>query len=198
MTIGISELQGTDLTAGQNVLNVMRNVGIIIGMALFLSMLSGNITDAKSQTYDYAVGQINKIDVATSSKTTFKNKLHEKLVSGNSNNVNTSNKVKSSTINSTKRNELINVEYTKIVAQKQTELGVAMPETVTTTIKQQVTKAINKKINTLNSQITHATKNIKNHLQNKLTNSFLNLYTLEYPLILISLITVFIFKRKNS
>ncbi|WP_125764022.1 MFS transporter [Companilactobacillus hulinensis] len=197
LTVGISELQGTELTAGQNVLNVMRTVGITIGMALFLSMLSGNITDAKRQTYDYAVEQVDKIDVANSSKTTIKNKLHSKLISNNNNNINSSNKVKSSTIDSTKRNKLINAEYTKIVAQKQETLGVVLPEAAKNTIHQQVAIAVDKKVDKLNNQITYTTRNIKNHLNDQLNDSFLNLYTLEYPLIFASLVLVFIFKKKS-
>lgn len=198
LTVGISELQGTKLTAGQNVLNVMRNIGIIIGMALFLSMLNGNITDAKHETYNYAVGQVNKIDLPHSYKTKIKNKLHDKLISNNNNNVNTSSKVKSSTIDDSKKNELINETYTKVVAQKQIALGMSLPPAANAEIRQTVTNTVNKKVNKLNREIKHTTRHIKNHLHDKLTDAFLNLYTLEYPLVLASLIIVFIFKRKHT
>ncbi|GEO62858.1 MFS transporter [Companilactobacillus nantensis] len=198
LTVGIAELQGTELTAGQNVLNVMRNVGIIIGMALFLSMLSGNITDAKYETYNYAVGQVNNINVDRSSKTKIKNKLHDKLISSSNNNVNTSSKFKSSTIDDSKKNELINETYTKVVAQKQMALGMSLPPAADAKIHQAVTNTVNKKVNTLNREIRHATRNIQNHLHNKLTDSFLNLYAIEYPLVLASFVIVFIFKRKHE
>lgn len=198
LTVGIAELQGTELTAGQNVLNVMRNIGIIIGMALFLSMLSGNITDAKHETYNYAVEQVNKIDLPHSSKTKIKNKLHDKLISSSNNNVNSSSKVKSNTINDSKKNELINETYTRIVTQKQMALGMSLPPEADAEIRQTVTISVNKKVNKLNREIRHTTRHIKNHLHDKLTDSFLNLYTFEYPLVLASLIIVFIFKRKHA
>lgn len=198
LTVGIAELQGTELTAGQNVLNVMRNIGIIIGMAFFLSMLSGNITDAKHETYNYAVGQVNKIDLPHSSKTKIKNKLHDKLISGSNNNVNTSSKVESNTINDSKKNELINETYTKVVAQKQMALNMSLPPAAKAEIRQTVTTAVNKKVNKLNREIRHTTRHIKNHLHDKLTDSFLNLYAIEYPLVLASLVIVFIFKRKHA
>lgn len=198
LTVGIAELQGTELTAGQNVLNVMRNIGIIIGMAFFLSMLSGNITDAKHETYNYAVGQVNKIDLPHNSKTKIKNKLHDKLISGSNNNVNTSSKVESNTINDSKKNELINETYTKVVAQKQMALSMSLPPAAKAEIRQTVTNAVNKKVNKLNREIRHTTGHIKNHLHDKLTDSFLNLYAIEYPLVLASLIIVFIFKRMHA
>ena len=189
LTVGIAELQGTELTAGQNVLNVMRNVGIMIGIALFLSMLNGNITDAKHETYHYAIGQVDKIDIPNNSKTTIKNHLHNKLISSNSNNVNSSNKVKSNTINNSKKNKMINVEYTNIVTQKQNALGTPLPESADIAIKKQITTIVDKKVTKLNSQITHTTRNIKDHLHNKLNNSFLDMYSLEYPMIFASLVT---------
>lgn len=198
LTVGIAELQGTELTAGQNVLNVMRNIGIIIGMAFFLSMLSGNITDAKHETYNYAVGQVNKIDLPHSSKTKIKNELHDKLISSSNNNINSSSKVKSNTVDDSKKNKLINETYTKIVAQKQMALGTSLPPTAKAEIRQTVTTAVNKKVNKLNREIRHTTRHIKNHLHDKLTDSFLNLYAIEYPLVLASLIIVFIFKRKHA
>ncbi|ALB28723.1 MFS transporter [Companilactobacillus heilongjiangensis] len=198
LTVGIAELQGTELTAGQNVLNVMRNVGIIIGIALFLSMLNGNITDAKHETYHYAIGQVDKIDIPNNSKTTIKNHLHNKLISSNSNNVNSSNKVKSNTINNSKKNKMINVEYTNIVTQKQNALGTPLPESADIAIKKQITTIVDKKVTKLNSQITHTTHNIKVHLHNKLNSSFLDMYSLEYPPIFASLVTAFIFKKKKA
>lgn len=198
LTVGIAELQGTELTAGQNVLNVMRNVGIMIGIALFLSMLNGNITDAKHETYHYAIGQVDKIDIPNNSKTTIKNHLHNKLISSNSNNVNSSNKVKSNTINNSKKNKMINVEYTNIVTQKQNALGTPLPESADIAIKKQITTIVDKKVTKLNSQITHTTRNIKDHLHNKLNNSFLDMYSLEYPMIFASLVTAFIFKKKKA
>lgn len=198
LTVGIAELQGTELTAGQNVLNVMRNVGIMIGIALFLSMLNGNITDAKHETYNYAIGQVDKIDIPNNSKTTIKNHLHNKLISSNSNNVNSSNKVKSNTINNSKKDKMINVEYTNIVTQKQNALGTPLPESADIAIKKQITTIVDKKVTKLNSQITHTTRNIKDHLHNKLNNSFLDMYSLEYPLIFASLVTAFIFKKKKA
>lgn len=198
LTVGIAELQGTELTAGQNVLNVMRNVGIMIGIALFLSMLNGNITDAKHETYHYAIGQVDKIDIPNNSKTTIKNHLHNKLISSNSNNVNSSNKVKSNTINNSKKDKMINVEYTNIVTQKQNALGTPLPESADIAIKKQITTIVDKKVTKLNSQITHTTRNIKDHLHNKLNNSFLDMYSLEYPMIFASLVTAFIFKKKKA
>jgi hypothetical protein len=127
-----------------------------------------------------------------------KNKLHDKLISGSNNNVNTSSKVESNTINDSKKNELINETYTKVVAQKQMALSMSLPPAAKAEIRQTVTNAVNKKVNKLNREIRHTTRHIKNHLHDKLTDSFLNLYAIEYPLVLASLIIVFIFKRKHA
>ncbi|WP_338233137.1 MFS transporter [Companilactobacillus muriivasis] len=194
LTVGIAELQGTELTAGQNVLKVMRNVGIIIGIALFLSILNGNITDAKHETYNYAIGQVDKIDIPNNSKTTIKNHLRNKLISSNSNNMNSSNKVKSNTINNSKKDKMINAEYNDIVTQKQNALGTPLPESADIAIKKQITTIVDKKVIKLNNQITHTTHNIKDHLHNKLNSSFLDMY----PLIFASLVTAFIFKKKKA
>lgn len=192
LTIGISGLQGTDLTAGQNVLNVMRNIGIIVGIALFLSMLNGNITNVKHQTYNYAVGQVDKIDVPQANKKAIKNKLHDHLIS-NSNNINNSNKVKSNTIDSNKKNKMIEVTYQKAILKKQTAMGVITPANVDAVIHQKIATTINRKVDKLNQQIQQATHNIKNHLNYKLTGAFLNLYRFEFPFILTSFAIVFLF-----
>ena len=93
---------------------------------------------------------------------------------------------------------MINVEYTNIVTQKQNALGTPLPESADIAIKKQITTIVDKKVTKLNSQITHTTRNIKDHLHNKLNSSFLDMYSLEYPLIFASLATTFIFKKKKA
>lgn len=194
LSIGIKKLDGTELTSGQNVLNVMRNIGAVIGIALFLSLLDGNITIAKHETYNYAVGQVENIDVAKSSQHKIEHKLHKKLVTSSSNQISSNKKIQSSKISKTSEDALVNKTYNKVLLEKQAT-GVIVPAAMKPMVYQTVNKAVSKKVNKINNQVATATHNIKQHLTGRLKVAFKTLYIWELPVVLASLIGLFIFKN---
>ncbi|MFD1418988.1 MFS transporter [Companilactobacillus keshanensis] len=194
LSLGINKLQGADLTSGQNVLNVLRNVGAVIGIALFLSLLDGNITTAKQDTYDYSVRQVQKIDVAKGTKNKIDNKLHNKLVSSSTQISNGNKKIKTMTITNSAKNTLVNETYNKLLLQKQMA-GVSVPAPMKLIMYKTVEQKADASVLKINDQISTATHNIKHHLTVQLKDSFKILYSWELPAVLISLLGVFIYKN---
>lgn len=197
MSIAVKNLDGPRLTAGQNVLNVVRNIGVIVGIALFLSLLDGNISTAKEDTYNYSVSQIRKSELSSSLQNKVITKLHSRL---NSNQINNSgsNDFKTPQISKRQTAQMVDETSNQVIKEKSLELKMQLPVAVQQRIHEQVQVKVQSKVTTTNATLRKLTRNIRSHLHNRLTDAFLNLYKFELPFILISILSIMIFERKNN
>ncbi|MQS89742.1 MFS transporter [Companilactobacillus mishanensis] len=194
VSIGVSQLEGVRLTAGQNVLNVMRNIGVIIGIALFMSLLDGNITTAKHNVYNYAVDQVSNVNLPQTSKNRIDHKLHSKLETSGQSQINSSNKVTTNKITTKQKMALENSAYKEVLAKK-ASTGVIIPAAVKIQLHQVIENIVEQKVSKINTQISTATRNIKHHMHIQLKHSFLVLYLWELPFVLASIPAILIYKE---
>ncbi|WP_395320061.1 MFS transporter [Fructilactobacillus frigidiflavus] len=88
--LAASNFHGALLTDSQSVANVLRQVGMIISIAIFASLLTNNINDSKRHLISYSDNQVQKLDVQSVVKNKITKKIHHKL-NPNNNNVSNAN-----------------------------------------------------------------------------------------------------------
>ena len=198
MSIAVKNLDGPRLTAGQNILNVVRNIGVIVGIALFLSLLDGNINIAKKDTYNYSVSEIQKSELPSSLQKKFITKIHSRMSSNQISSSNGSNGFKIPRIDKSQTNQMIERTFNQIIKEKSSMMKVQLPTVVQQEIHKQVQIKVQDKVATMNVILKKLTKSIRLYLHNHLTDAFLKLYRFELPFVLISIFSIMIFERKES
>ena len=68
--LAASDFTGTLLSASQSVAGVLRQIGIVLAVAIYVSGLYANLTTAKSESIDYITKIVKTIDVSASKQKT--------------------------------------------------------------------------------------------------------------------------------
>ncbi|TPR13162.1 MFS transporter [Apilactobacillus timberlakei] len=205
--LAVSDFKGSLLTDSQSVSNVLRQVGIVIAIATFMTLLSGNVRNAKQNTLNYAKSRVANLNLSTSVKRKINNKLDHKL-NPNSNNVtNVKNSVSfdgekiSQKQRETKINDVYNDKLT-LLAFKNNVSESKIPQAMKTKLKGIIMQKVNNKINdTLrkdNYKINNLLHDIKHHAKHQLNKSFLDIYKvmLLIPIIALLVLPIFKFDKK--
>lgn len=78
LVIAAGSLHGKLLTASQSVTSVLRQVGAMLAVAIFITSLYGNLALSKKQSQSYAESSINKLAIPSEQKTTMIGKIAHK------------------------------------------------------------------------------------------------------------------------
>ncbi|MGC4388276.1 MFS transporter, partial [Streptococcus suis] len=68
--LAASDFTGTLLSASQSVAGVLRQIGIVLAVAIYVSGLYANLTTAMSESIDYITKIVKTIDVSASKQKT--------------------------------------------------------------------------------------------------------------------------------
>ncbi|CAJ1190636.1 putative multidrug resistance protein EmrY [Companilactobacillus paralimentarius] len=192
MSIAVGRLEGTELTAAQNVLNVVRNIGVIIGIALFLSLLDGNIDSAKQNVYSYATDRIENSKLPK----VVQNKMINK-VKGNANTSQiNSQSIKQPQISTDQTIKMAKAQ-TKIIIDTKSNAGIILPTEIKQQLYQKVLVTTQNKVKIINHELKGIFKDVKQCIHNQLTDAFLKLYKWELPFVVFGFLAIFIFKEKQ-
>lgn len=207
-----ADFKGKLLTASQSIANVLRQTGLVLAIAIFMSILTANATTARKTLLNYGLSEVSKVDLSQSVKNKLKDKLHSKLDnSGNKAKSFSSNNIKAKSIKISKAqrsiiiNKIANKQLLLICKQKNVSVDTLSPEQkkslidkIKTTITPKINEQINKKEDKINNNIHFIINKIHNRAKKEIKYAFLNVYKWTAPLALISIIPVFIFKKKNN
>lgn len=107
--LAVADFHGSILTASQSVANVLRQVGMVLAIAIFMTVLSTNIDTAKQRTLNYGESQIRMLNSTAALKSKLQRKIHSKLNPNSTNvtKVKGSLKFKGAKISQAKRSALI-------------------------------------------------------------------------------------------
>ncbi len=192
MSIAVGRLEGTELTAAQNVLNVVRNIGMIIGIALFLSLLDGNIDSAKQNVHSYATDRIENSKLPK----VVQNKMINK-VKGNANTSQiNSQSIKQPQISTDQTIKMAKTQ-TKIIIDTKSNAGIILPTEIKQQLYQKVLVTTQNKVKVINHELKGIFKDVKQYIHNQLTDAFLKLHKWELPFVVFGFLAVFIFKEKQ-
>ncbi|MBB1110747.1 MFS transporter [Limosilactobacillus sp. pH52_RY] len=187
--LAASNFQGYLLTASQSVSGVLRQVGVSLAVAIFLTGLYGNLATAKKNSITYINYQVNTLNVPRVQRLKIKQKSLKGLGT-HSSQATPKNHFSKDTIK-----KIINKEYEKQITN--------LPNTVNNDQKKQiyliVKSRVNIKLKKQNSEINSAIEKIKNYANRQYSNAFFNLYKYSLPFLAITCFTFLLFpsKRKN-
>lgn len=205
--LAVADFHGSVLTASQSVANVLRQVGMVLSIAVFMSVLSANVSNAKQQTLNYGEQQVSKLGTSASTKFQMNHKLAEKLNPNSNTIIKTHSKIKLAhlKISNKKRKFLINQAYNKqiLLFAQGKQISVShIPQAVKTNIRHQVsirlTRIISNKIDMVRKEAQSMIALVRTQLNHKLDHAFLNVYGCLLWLPFASLVVIPIFKFKKE
>ncbi|MGE8002584.1 DHA2 family efflux MFS transporter permease subunit [Lysinibacillus sp. NPDC093216] len=189
-----STFEGELLTASQSVVSMLRQIGIVLAVAIFVSGLTHNLSINKENVYHYAEKKVHELHVDQAEQeqilTVTKEKIQNKDLESNieknqgTDHIGINQQQKESMIKEKVNNALneVPVEYREI---KRVE------------ITNQVTKAVGEKIEDINREINTFSNDISHYAEKEMAKSFTDLYKVSVPIILLCSLVSFMFRNRK-
>ncbi|OBZ11678.1 hypothetical protein A8L34_15135 [Bacillus sp. FJAT-27264] len=190
--LAASSFTGELLTASQSVVGVLRQVGTVLAVAIFVSALTSNIASAKVQILDHAQKEIEKLDITKEQQEIVLENTKRNLESEKINTAASPNEEKK-IMSPKERSALIAVEVKKASQQ----LGTAKPlnDATKKAIEEQVTAAVDHKIAKVQNEVNAFATGIQQYSQNKISKSFSSLYGIAFFVIILCSLIAFVYKE---
>ncbi|MCM3736409.1 MFS transporter [Bacillus cytotoxicus] len=189
-----SSFEGELLTASQSVASMLRQIGIVLAVAIFVSGLTHNLSINKENVYRYAEKKVHDLHVDKAGQdqilTVTKEKIQNKNLESNiekkqrTDNIGLSQKQKESMIQEKVNNALneVPVEYREM---KRIE------------ITKQVTKAVEGKIEGIRRETGAFSDDISHYAEKEMAVSFTDLYKTSVPIILFCSLVALMFRNRK-
>lgn len=187
VVLAASDFTGEMLTASQSVAGVLREVGMVLGVAIFVTGLYSNVNLAKSQSISDAKAQIQKLNIPTKAKNTMIQEVVSQIKAEKTQGNNRKNFISKS-----ERHQIIQENFTKALVSHP-----ELPDDAQQKILQLVTIKVDYKIRNTNQQINQASIKIRENTKNKFTKAFTSLYVLALPFVILSGLTAILFNKKT-
>lgn len=186
--LAASDFQGELLTASQSVIGVLKQLGSVLAVAIFVSGLTGNIGQAELASVQYAKKQIETLDVSETDRQAAINKAVDSIDQERSESNN-------SAISQAKERSMITAAYHQVLAQKHiNERELPDPEKKAMTAS--VTQSVKQRVNQINDDVKYKSTLIQNKTKANMKEAFLSLYGWAFPFALASCFIAFLFKGK--
>lgn len=186
--LAASDFTGEKLTASQSVAGVLRQVGVVLAIAIFVTGLYSNMKVAKYNSIEYAVAKIQKLDLSQKQKKVMIITTKNGIESGNPR-----KKYSKNHISSNIRKKIINAEYNRVTGYKK-EINFTMRKI----IKTQITQKVNRQLNVTNKKINHCIQGIQKYSKIEFSKAFIKLYANSLPFLLMALLVSLVFNKKRE
>lgn len=186
--LAASDFTGEKLTASQSVAGVLRQVGVVLAIAIFVTGLYSNMKVAKYNSIEYAVAKIQKLDLSQKQKKVMIITTKNGIESGNPR-----KKYSKNHISSNIRKKIINAEYNRVTGYKK-EINFTMRKI----IKTQITQKVNRQLNVTNKKINHCIQGIQKYSKREFSKAFIKLYANSLPFLLTALLVSLVFNKKRE
>lgn len=184
-----SSFEGEMLTASQSVFSMLRQVGVVLAVAIFVAGLTNNIQDKKLEVVHFAAQRLEKLDVPQSSKEKI---LRETEISINAGE--TLRKTNPTFMTAAERQQLIDINVQKALAAIPKEQRTSAQESIYQMVEKQVDEDIAKKgrlLKNYSNQVSTFTKET-------IASSFADLYKTSIPFVLLCCLTGVIFRERKK
>lgn len=166
--------QGSDLTASQSVIGVLRQLGTVLAVAIFVSALGVNISHAKQKALSFSEDQIRQTAISKSQRSKTLNEIKRHL-----NNQQGIAKSQSGPVVSQKqKREMIQQQYQAYLTKK----GI-QEEQLPASIRRQIKATISKKVIKSVGDLNNVMVKIKREIAQQFVTAFTKLYQYATPLI---------------
>lgn len=194
--LAASSFEGEMLTASQSVVSMLRQFGIVLAVAVFVSTLTHNISINTDKVYKYADERVQKIQVDKEEQRKILEIAKTKIESKS---------VKQGDQKESQRDDTIlnQEEKSKLIEQKVIEtlntIPVQYQEAKKEEITKQVTQEVENKMEIMKEQVNEFSDDVNHYTENKMAESFTDLYKISAPIILIlGFISFLFYERKKK
>lgn len=186
--LAASDFTGNLLTASQSVAGVLRQVGIVLAVAIYVTGLYSNLTAAKNESIIYIKKEVKTIQVP---------KDKQKMIADTSIKALGKTKQAKTTQNHFSPKEkqaIINENYQKVLNNYPSRL----PDQAKQAIHGKVETQVQAKLQTINQQINKAISAIKTYAKGRYTKAFTRLYRYSICFIGLAVFTFLLFPEKKN
>lgn len=198
--LAVADFHGSKLTTSQSVANVLRQIGMVLAIAIFTAILTSNVQSAKQKTATYAVQQTQSLNFSTSQQAKLKFTIRKKLLN-NQTQFKQKFKFSKIAINQNKEQRLINqIYYRQLqILSVRDQLAInKLPPKIKNQLKVQVVRNVKmtiiQKEEKFQKKLGKLVRRTKVELKNQLSTAFLNVYAVMFWIALSSLLIIPLFK----
>ncbi|MED0874282.1 MFS transporter [Bacillus mobilis] len=188
--LSASSFEGELLTASQSVVSMLRQVGIVLAVAIFVSNLTHNITVNKENVYRYAEEKVRNIHVSSAQQAEIlqitKGKIENQSIETNAEKHQNETFVE---LNKEKKDELIRQKVNEVLNDVPVEYRDIKREEV----MNQVTKEVEKQEESIKKELLVFSKDVNHYARNQMAMSFTDLYKASVPIILMCALVSLLF-----
>lgn len=188
--LSASSFEGELLTASQSVVSMLRQVGIVLAVAIFVSNLTHNLTVNKENVYHYAEEKVRNIHGDSIQQTEIlqvtKEKIEKQSIEAN---VEKKQNEILVGLSKEKKDELIHQKVDEVLSGVPVEYRDVKREEVTN----RVTKEVEKQEENIKKEILVFSNDVNHYAQNQMAMSFTDLYKASVPIILVCALVSLLF-----
>ncbi|MFK4466173.1 MFS transporter [Bacillus sp. RC252] len=188
--LSASSFEGELLTASQTVVSMLRQVGIVLAVAIFVSNLTHNLSVNKENVYRYAEEKVRNIHVDSAQQTEIlqvtKEKIEKQSIETNI------EKKQNGTfvgLNKEKKEELIHQKVDEVLSGVPVEYRDVKREEVMS----QVTKEVERQEESMKKEVLAFLNDVNHYAKNQMAMSFTDLYKASVPIILVCALVSLLF-----
>jgi EmrB/QacA subfamily drug resistance transporter len=188
--LSASSFEGELLTASQSVVSMLRQVGIVLAVAIFVSNLTHNLSLNKENVYRYAEEKVRNIHVNSAQQAEILQVTKEKIEKQSiETNVEKKQNETLVGLSKEKKDELIHQKVDEVLSGVPVEYRDIKREEITN----QVTKEVEKQEESIKKEVLVFSKDVSRYAKNKMAMSFTDLYKASVPVILICALVSLLF-----
>ncbi|EJP96210.1 MFS transporter [Bacillus cereus] len=188
--LSASSFEGELLTASQSVVSMLRQVGIVLAVAIFVSNLTHNLSLNKENVYRYAEEKVRNIHVNSAQQAEILQVTKEKIEKQSiETNVEKKQNETLVGLSKEKKDELIHKKVDEVLSGVPVEYRDIKREEITN----QVTKEVEKQEESIKKEVLAFSKDVSRYAKNKMVMSFTDLYKASVPVILICALVSLLF-----
>ncbi|ETI66762.1 MFS transporter [Neobacillus vireti] len=186
-----SSFEGEMLTASQGVFSMLRQLGVVLAVAIFVAGLTNNIDTKKKDVVHFAAQQLEKLDVPQAAK--------EKILSETKRSINgdeTARKINPTLMTAVERQQIIDINVQKALATIPEEQRISAKELIYPKVAMQVDKDIAEK----GKLVKNYSNQVSTFAKETIASSFADLYKTSIPFVLLCCLAGFVFieRKKKS
>ncbi|MYV04354.1 MFS transporter [Furfurilactobacillus milii] len=193
--LAASDFEGEKLTASQSVMGVLRQIGSVLAVAIFVSLLTSNINTAKTTAWHDARNRIEQTSLSQTTKQKMLTVTHQHFTS---NGAKTSGH-HSNGISQQQQAQIISRETALATVKAHVDqLPAPQQAIVRQQIKTQVTKKVSAVIKHDNREIKRTSSSIATHTKSLISQAFLTLCRHAFPFAIVFVFVALLFYRRKD
>lgn len=189
--LAAGDFTGELLTASQSVIGVFRQIGTSLAVAIFVTVLSTNLVNAKQSVWQQSQQEINQLVLPKEVKQQTLAQVERQIFSTQQV---SQRKTHGQFISQVQEHQLVQQRYQQVVKQ---EHLTKQPKKAKLTVYRQIETEVSKKVQEINLQLAQSVKKIKLQMKTALTFAFKKPYQVALPFTFLLLVCVSLFDAKS-